>query len=292
LRIDGITSGLPVRFRFPTMKLPKYTRGSESHGSRKHTMPILASICDSSQISSLREEYRDEMQCQIIHDSIHERPGWSVEYVLEMDGAAVGYGSVAIGGPWKTAHSLYEFYVKGGSRQHIFDLFSALRAKCNVSRIETQTNDPFLSVMLHTFAENVQAEAILFEDQFETRLQPEGAGFRPREERDVDLLKALELDDTAGWVATLNGSIAGAGGILYHYNRPYGDIYMKIAEPFQGKGIGAYLVQELKKACRAGGNIPAARCNIKNLASRRTLQKAGFVPCGNLVSGDFRDSNL
>jgi GNAT superfamily N-acetyltransferase len=252
-------------------------------------MPILVSICDPNQISSLREEYRAEMQCQIIHDSIHERPGWSVEYVLEMDGAAVGYGSVAIGGPWKTTHSLYEFYVKRDSRQQIFDLFVALRAECKISRIETQTNDPFLSVMLHTFAENVHAESILFEDRFETRLQPEGAGFRPREVGDVELLKAFELDDTAGWVVTLNGRIAGAGGILYHYNRPYGDIYMKIAEPFQGKGLGAYLVQELKRTCRTGGSIPAARSNIANLASRRTLQKAGFIPCGNLVSGDFRD---
>jgi GNAT superfamily N-acetyltransferase len=255
-------------------------------------MPILVSICDPNQISSLREEYREEMRCQIIHDSIHERLGWSVEYVLEMDGAAVGYGSVAIGGPWTTAHSLYEFYVKRGSRQHIFDLFAALRAKCKVGRIETQTNDPFLSVMLHTFAENVHAESILFEDQFETRFQPEDAGFRPREEGDVELLKAFELDDTAGWVVTLNGSIAGAGGILYHYNRPYGDIYMKIAKPLQGKGLGAYLVQELKIACRTGGSIPAARCNIANLASRRTLQKAGFVPCGNLVAGDLPDPTL
>jgi GNAT superfamily N-acetyltransferase len=252
-------------------------------------MPILVNICDPDQISSLREEYREEMQCQIIHDSIHERPGWSVEYVLEVDGAAVGYGSVAIGGPWTTAHSLYEFYVRRANRQQIFDLFAALRAKCKVSKVETQTNDPFLSVMLHTFAENVYAESILFEDQFETRLQPEGAGFRPREVGDVELLKALELDDTAGWVVTLNGRIAGAGGILYHYNRPYGDIYMKITEPFQGKGLGAYLVQELKRACRAGGSVPAARSNIANLASRRTLQKAGFIPCGNLVSGDFRD---
>ena len=181
---------------------------------------------------------------------------------------------------------------KGGSRQHIFDLFAALRAKCKVSKIETQTNEPLLSVMMHTFAEYVHAESILFEDQFETRLQPKGAGFRLRQVGDVELLKALELRDTAGWVVTLNGRIGGAGGILYHYNRPYGDISMKIAEPFQGKGLGAYLVQELKRACRAGGSIPAARSNIANLASRRTLQKAGFIPCGNLVSGNFRDSTI
>jgi RimJ/RimL family protein N-acetyltransferase len=67
---------------------------------------------------------------------------------------------------------------------------------------------------------------------------------------------------------------------------------MKIAEPFQGRGLGAYLVQELKRACRTGGSVPAARCNIGNTASRRTLQKAGFVPCGNLVSGELNDSAL
>jgi len=65
------------------------------------------------------------------------------------------------------------------------------------------------------------------------------------------------------------------------------NIYLKIVDPFRGKGFGAYLVQELKRACRAGGSVPAARCNIGNLASRRTLQKAGFVPCGNLVAGDL-----
>ena len=34
-----------------------------------------------------------------------------------------------------------------------------------------------------------------------------------------------------------------------------------------------------------GGNIPAARCNPRNIASRRTLQKAGFVPCGKYLNG-------
>lgn len=235
--------------------------------------------------------YREEMQCQIIYDSIHERPGWSVEYRLEMGGVAVGYGSVAVGGPWKAAHSLYEFYVSKENRCHVFDLFKALHANCDASKIETQTNDILLSVMLHTFGQNIQADAILFEDNFESNLTPEGASFRHREEEDVEELKKLELDDTAGWVVTSHGEIAGAGGVLYHYNRPYGDVYMKIAEPFQGRGLGVYLVQELKRACRAAGNLPAARCNVRNTASRRTLQKAGFVPCGNLVSAELRDQS-
>jgi GNAT superfamily N-acetyltransferase len=255
-------------------------------------MSILVRTCDLSEILPFREKYREEMRCQIIHDSIHGRPGWTVEYALEIDSAIVGYGSMAVSGPWKAAHSLYEFYVNNESRGHVFDLFNALRMESHATKIETQTNELLLPVMLNTFGRNVRAEAILFEDQFETQLMPGDASFRARDAGDVEQLKALQLDDTAGWVVTWNDRIAGAGGVLYHYNRPYGDIYMKIAEPFQGRGLGAYLVQELKRACRTGGSVPAARCNIGNVASRRTLQKAGFVPCGNLVSCEINDSSL
>ncbi len=249
-------------------------------------MPISVRVCQPNEIASLREAYREEMHCQIIHDSLHARLGWSTEYLLEIDGTVAGYGSVAIGGPWANAHTLYEFYVKEDCRRNVFDLFAALLAKCSTSTIETQTNDPILATMLHTFAKNVRAGAILFEDRFETDLAPESAGFRPSGSGDVEALKTLDLDDSARWVVIFDGEIAGAGGVLYHYNRPYGDVYMKIAEPFREKGLGSYLVQELKKACRAGGSVPAARCNVANLASRRTLQKAGFVPCGNLITGD------
>jgi GNAT superfamily N-acetyltransferase len=250
-------------------------------------MSIAARICKLDELAQLRGNYREEMHCQVIHDSIHTRPGWTIEYALDLDGILVGYGSVAVLGPWTTTHALYEFYVKQDFRLRIFDLFAALRDACSATMMETQTNDPFLSILLHTFGQNIRTEAILFEDLFETHLAPEGARFRAAEPGDEAPLTALALDDSAEWLVTWNGNIAGAGGILYHYNRPYGDIYMKIAEPFRRRGLGAYLVQELKVACRTTGSVPAARCNIANLASRKTLQKAGFVPCGNLITADI-----
>ena len=155
-------------------------------------MLISVRVCEPNEIASLREEYREKMHCQIIYESIHARSGWTVEYVLEMNGTAAGYGSVAIGGPWTTSHALYEFYIKENCCQHIFDLFAALLAKCSANMIETQTHAPILPNMLHTFTQNVRAEAILFEDRFETKLAPENAGFRSSEARDVELLKRLE----------------------------------------------------------------------------------------------------
>ena len=72
------------------------------------------------------------------------------------------------------------------------------------------------------------------------------------------------------------GVIVAAGGLLYHYNPPYGDIYMEVAASHRRCGYGSYLVQELKRTAYELGKIPAARCNVANEASRRTLQKAGF----------------
>ena len=87
------------------------------------------------------------------------------------------------------------------------------------------------------------------------------------------------------WRLELDGNVAGQGGILFHYNRPYGDIYMEVAEPFRRRGLGSWLVQELKRAAYDLGAVPCARCSPTNLASRRTLQKAGFVPFAHMLTG-------
>jgi GNAT superfamily N-acetyltransferase len=236
-------------------------------------------------IEGLRDIYRQEMSCQIIHDSIHSRPGWSEEYLLIESGAKVGYGSVAVGGPWHEKPTLYEFFVLPQYRLRLFDLFMELLTSSRATMIETQSNDPLLTVMLHAFAHDVTSESILFHDKLTTTHSPRDALFRTSTAQDAAEIVEQQLDSEAKWLVVVEGTIAAAGDILFHYNRPYGDIYMKVAEPFRRRGIGTYLVQELKRVCYEGGSIPAARCNPKNIASRKTLQKAGFVPCGHILKG-------
>ena len=83
-------------------------------------------------IASLRESYREEMKCQIIHDSIHVRSGWTREYALELNGTDVGYGSVAIAGPWCHSHALYEFYVQPAHRMRTFYFLSGEKTSMRV----------------------------------------------------------------------------------------------------------------------------------------------------------------
>ena len=62
---------------------------------------------------------------------------------------------------------------------------------------------------------------------------------------------------------------------------------MGVSESRRRLGFGSYLVQELKRVCYEAGRRPAARCNPDNFASRRTLQKAGLLPCGRLLTGEI-----
>lgn len=223
------------------------------------------------------------MACQIVHDSIHERRGWTDEYLLFVGDAAVGYGSIAVGGPWKGTPTAYEFYAVPNQRLRLFELFRALLEASGAVSMEVQSNDVLATTMLHTFAGPVTSESVLFHDKVSTSHRPIGATFREptaKEARDVP-------GDQLRWygVVEVEGMVAASGGILFHYNRPYGDIFMETSEPFRRRGLGAFLVQELKRVCYEGGHVPAARCNPANVASRRTLQRAGFVPCGHILKG-------
>jgi GNAT superfamily N-acetyltransferase len=248
-------------------------------------MPAIAQRVELKEIQGMRDMYRQEMNCQIIHDSIHARAGWTHEYLLTEGDARIGYGSVAVAGPWQADPSVYEFFVLPQRRGHIFDLFIAVLKASGAAVIETQSNDPLLTVMLHTFAPTVSSESILFHDKLTTTRTLPGGHFRRVSPDDTAKVAQHELDVDASWVVALEGVVAAAGDVLFHYNRPYGDIYMKVAEPFRRRGVGTYLVQELKRVCYEGGSVPAARCSPKNIASRQTLQRAGFVPCGHIVKG-------
>lgn len=237
------------------------------------------------EIERMRDIYRHEMNCQIIHDSIHTRPGWTHEYLITDGSSKIGYGSVAVAGPWQANPTLYEFFVLPQHRRQVFDSFLALLTSSGATEIETQSNDVLLTAMLHTFAPTVTSESILFHDRVTTTHALPDALFRRATPEDGGQIAEQQLDAEAKWLVAVGGVVAATGDILFHYNRPYGDIYMKVAESFRRRGVGTYLVQELKRVCYEGGSVPAARCNPTNSASRQTLQRAGFVPCGHILKG-------
>jgi len=92
-----------------------------------------------------------------------------------------------------------------------------------------------------------------------------------------------------GWAIESDGGIIASGGLLFHYNPPYGDVFMEVEERYRQQGFGSYLVEELKRVCYENGEGPRARCDADNAVSRRTLEKAGMLPSGRVLQATLRD---
>jgi len=250
-------------------------------------MQTLATLVDPNIVLPLRTRYRQEMNCQIVKDSIHTRPGWSLTYAFSLTGAVVGFGTVAIAGPWQDKPTILEFYVLPAHRGRAFDLFETFVETSGARHMEIQSSDLLLAAMLHTYARDVSSESIVFQDGLTTALTANGAVLEPMTSDEEIRCAIAERAGGGQWLLKVEGRQAGNGGILFHYNPPYGDVYMEVDEPFRGRGLGAYLVQELKRLAYELGSIPAARCNVDNRVSRKTLQKAGFVPYAHVLNGSI-----
>jgi GNAT superfamily N-acetyltransferase len=230
-------------------------------------------------VAAMRELYRQEANCQIVSDSLLARK-LADPYLIQVNGRAAGYGGVR---NKYDPGQLMEFYLLPHLRPDALPIFRELLAVSGATHIEVQTNMPLLLLMLYDCAKNITAPVIIFEDAFTTDLRCPDGVLRKAEPDDV--MFEHKAEPVGEWVIEANGVVVATAGFFTHYNPPYGDIYMEVAESARQQGYGSYLVQEVKRVCYEAGKKPAARTGTDNIASRRTLQKAGLLPCGRILVG-------
>jgi GNAT superfamily N-acetyltransferase len=243
------------------------------------------SLVPPDEVRNLRDLRRHELHCQIFLDSWHGR-GWTDSYLLRLDGRIVGYG-LAGGVRADPKDTVTEFYVLPLHRGAALPLFRRFLDVSGAPKFEVQTNDLLLTLMVYDCAAVIESPVILFHDTITTSLAAPGALFRKVTPDDREQIVEQKLEPDSEWMLEAQGAPVATGGILFHYNVPYGDIYMAVAESQRRRGYGSFFVQELKRTCYEMGRVPAARCNATNPASRATLQKAGLLPCARVLVGTF-----
>jgi GNAT superfamily N-acetyltransferase len=235
------------------------------------------------EILPLRDLYRQEMNCQIVHDSLPGR-GFGDLYLIRANGRVAGYGFV-MGYRGEPRDTVREFYVLTEYRAAALPMFQRLIAVSQAKTVVAQTNDILLTLMLFDCASQIKSDTIVFHDVLATFLSSPEANLREANESDTERIFSHKVEPVGEWIIEAGGTIVATGGIARHYNPPYGDLFMEVDEPYRRRGYGSYLIQELKRVCYEMGRIPAARCSASNVASRATLQKAGLFPCARLISG-------
>jgi GNAT superfamily N-acetyltransferase len=237
---------------------------------------------DFATVRGLQELYRQEADCQIVMDSALSR-GIADPYLARVDGAVAGYAAL-----WNKYYvdRLTEFYTLPHLRAHALPILREILAVSGAKSIGAQTNIPLELSMLFDCSTNITTEYILFHDAFTSNLTCPDGCLRPLREIGAERVFADGVGPDNDWGIEVDGKIVATGGALYHYNPPYGDIYMGVAEEYRRRGYGSFLVQEVKRICYETGKKPAARCNPANIASRLTLQRAGLLPCARILVGD------
>ncbi|HTX35839.1 MAG TPA: GNAT family N-acetyltransferase [Bryobacteraceae bacterium] len=232
-------------------------------------------------ILPLRALFLQETNFQIRYDACHKR-GWSDSYLLLLDDLPVGYGSVK-GRQNEDRDAVFEYFVVPPFRNRASELFQQLLAVSGAGFIQCQSNDLLLTSMLYEFSPSVSADVVLFEDHSVTGHAIAGAAVRPRREDDRIFEHAAE--PVGDYVVEHGGEVVASGGFLRHYNPPFADLYMEVRPDCRSRGIGSFLLQEIKRECYLAGRVPAARCDIRNAASRAALLKAGLRVCGFMLTG-------
>ncbi len=234
------------------------------------------------EIRAFRILFLKENNFQFIYNKCHDY-GWADVYLFTSGNAKIGYGAVWGTNKREDRDTIFEFYVIPQFRNFSSAVFREFYNTSGASVIECQSNDLLLSTMLFEYSRDIQAEAILFEDHYQTHFNIPGISFlkHPGEQESEQ--------DVGGYVIEQNGAVVASGGFMLNYNMPYADIYMEVKEAYRQKGFGSLIIQELKKEIYSMGRVPAARCNIHNRASKATLLKAGFKICGFILKGSITE---
>jgi len=233
----------------------------------------------------IHERLRAKANCQLIRDSYWKR-GFLEPWALAIDGKVVGEGAI---GNRHFAGRVIEFYVLPEFRARAVELFAELLRVSGAKEIEAQTNVALIAAMVREFATETRTENLLFaEGSARALAAPAGAVFRRK--REAGELPVFEHggEPEGDWVIEVEGAIVATGGFLTHYNPPYADLYMEVEASRRRRGFGSYLIQELRRVCREAGKKPAARCDVGNVPSRKTLERGGMAVCGEMVAGKVR----
>jgi GNAT superfamily N-acetyltransferase len=229
------------------------------------------------QILPLRKLFLQENNFQIRYNACHER-GLTDSYIFRYKEDIIGYGAVKGNENITDRDTIFEFYIIPSFRNIASPAFSALLHSSGAAFIECQSNDLLPTSLLYQYGQDINSPVILFEDNIKTCINIDNIIFRKR--KDNDIVFEHHSEPVGDYVVELNKEIAATGGFLLHYNFPFADLYMEVKEVHRQKGLGSFLIQELKRQCYLTGRVPAARCNIENAASRATLLKAGLKIAG------------
>jgi GNAT superfamily N-acetyltransferase len=207
-------------------------------------------------------------------------------HVLDPAGAVTGYAAIHDG-------SVVEFFALEALLPSLGEVFYAASARGGATSAVVKSYDALALVAATARPGRVAAVGVNCTTWSEERFDPP-QGFTPRagNASDADFLRAIgpglfetpdeiprHLDAGEITVYELDGKPAGCGVLTpVRDGADVFDIGVGVLPLWRRKGLGEHIVRHLKMRCLRELHVrPVCGCAVENIASRRTLEKAGFL---------------
>ncbi len=253
---------------------------------------------DNGRVNSLRGAYLDsipftqEYYLEILLEKANQ-------YEIVKDEIKTGYFFLS------DDNCLLEYYVKPENINNVDLIFGKILNEFSVKTALCKTFDaPLLNSCL-TYSTDISVIGILFRElqKRPTPIPPPGLVIRkgiPADEVAIITVNEHVFDHPSEVIQyirseqiilfEINNNLAGFGIFSPVYpGRPEHDIGMLVTPDFRNKGIGRIIVRHLIDYCEMNGWKPSAGCAIENTASRRCLEKSGFVATHRLLEFNFNN---
>ena len=246
------------------------------------------------EIQEQREDYMNELAYS--QELNTEENVWECQYYkIKIDSVWAGYFCVSLD------KTLWQFYLIKSALTYSQEVFKFLIDMNYVVAAECISYDYLLMSLCFDFHKKAACSAYLFRDDTDVKYSLssiENISFRFAKKEDFNSLSEIGGDffynleehirKEEVFIFHSDNELLGAGTckkIFYSLN--YYDIGMVVAEKHRNKGIGTFIIIKLKEYCYNNNQIPVCGCWYPNYASKKTLEKAGFITNHRVIRFEF-----
>ncbi len=200
---------------------------------------------------------------------------------------------------------LLRFHLSANYQAHAQEIFAWIVSTYNIQQAITSTIEPFYFSLCLSIQESITPHSYLFRDN--KRIEPlsdlSNSSFRTAENRELDDIVRFYHTNTEGsgeWIEEFlqerikhkelfvwyheQTLVATGECIPSSKQKPYADLGMVVAQSQRGQGLGSSMLIQLKKHCYEAGLQPICSCTADNLASKKAIEKAGFISEHSMVN--------
>src|SRR5579884_3732738 len=162
----------------------------------------------------------------------------------------------------------------------------------------TSTIEPLYFSLCLDVQTSVTLHSYLFRDNSQVELSPNLSNsiFRKAEKRELDDIVYFYQANTEGPGEWIEGflhtrldreelfllcdrqTLVAVGECIPSQKQvPYADLSIVVAQAYRGRGLGSFMLNQLKNHCYKAGWKPICSCAIDNYATKKAIEKAGFI---------------